>query len=54
MNNIFGLLFVSMSVPLVQFLYLCVCSECFYLDPLGMGVGFPATHLRPWNVYFAN
>lgn len=29
------------------FVLICVC---FSWGPWGMGVGFPATHLRPWNV----
>ena len=50
------MLFVSQCVSppsrsLCLSVYLCAC---FFLDPRGMGVGFPATHLRPWNGYFAN
>lgn len=47
-SNYNGLFYVqrfSLFLSLKLYLFVCVC---FYLDPSGMGVGFPATH--PWNV----
>lgn len=45
---------LCLCLSLSLYIYVSVSVYgCFYLDPLGMGVGFPATHLRPWNVYFA-